>query len=82
MRVGAILSHLAARAVSPEARPAAAAFRADAHDLRAVLEGSTSGRELMGKGFSDDVGLASDLDRIVSVPAATGGAHAAPAWPS
>lgn len=67
---GAIASLLAdgGRVLSPEARLAAVAFEAMADDLNSVLRGCISGRELIERGFADDVGLASAVDSTQVVP--------------
>jgi 2-phosphosulfolactate phosphatase len=48
--------------LSPEAHAAAAAFRDARPSLRNRLLGSVSGRELVGKGFEEDVHTAAELD--------------------
>ena len=48
--------------LSPEAHAAAAAFRDARSSLPGRLLGSVSGRELVGKGFEDDVHTAAELD--------------------
>ena len=68
---GAIARVLANRnlSLSLEARLAAAAFDVVAADPRAALESCISGRELIAKGFGDDVELAAEIDSIDVVPA-------------
>ncbi|PVZ14877.1 2-phosphosulfolactate phosphatase [Actinomycetospora cinnamomea] len=53
---------------SPDARAAAAAFDAVAHDLPRALHRCTSGVELREHGFADDVDVAAELDRSTAVP--------------
>ena len=65
---GAILAAMDADTMSPEARAAVAAFRAARDDLLGALTGSASGRELVDRGFSDDVAIASRLDVTDLVP--------------
>lgn len=65
---GAVLAGLDADLMSPEARAAAAAFRAARHDLLGALTGSASGRELVDRGFSDDVAIAARLDVTDLIP--------------
>lgn len=50
------------RNFAPEAQSAAAAFDAAEPRLAAVLRGCSSGRELVDRGFSDDVVIAAELD--------------------
>ncbi len=53
---------------SPEARTAAAAFRAVEPDLRDALFACSSGQELVAAGFADDVAVAAELDASACVP--------------
>jgi 2-phosphosulfolactate phosphatase len=64
---GAILEKLPG-AASPEARTAVAAFLSMRHDLRSALRGSVSGRELIERGFEDDVLIAAELDVSKNAP--------------
>lgn len=57
---GAIISHLHG-SLSPESRLAMAAFRAAKPDLGELLRQCGSGKELIERGFEDDVDLASQL---------------------
>lgn len=57
---------------SPEARAACAAFRAARPDLAAWIAGSASGRELVGRGWADDVACAAVLDAEGVVPVLDG----------
>jgi 2-phosphosulfolactate phosphatase len=68
---GAIISALASQGateLSPEARSAAAAFGAVQASLTAALMSCSSGAELAGIGFGDDVEVAAELDASTSVP--------------
>ena len=65
---GAILTALAAAAPSPEARAAMAAFQTAQPHLRAQLLACASGRELVQKGFAQDVEIAAEYDASHSVP--------------
>ncbi|WP_027500682.1 2-phosphosulfolactate phosphatase [Rhodococcus sp. UNC363MFTsu5.1] len=62
------LGALEAEAASPEARAAAEAFAAAEGDLQARLRDCASGRELVDKGFGDDVDIAAELDTSAVVP--------------
>jgi 2-phosphosulfolactate phosphatase len=63
-----VLAGIDSDAMSPEARAAVAAFRAARGDLLEALAGSASGRELVDRGFSDDVAMAARLDVTDLVP--------------
>jgi 2-phosphosulfolactate phosphatase len=68
---GAVLRALGALGVgaaSPEARAAADAFAAAEGDLRDRLRDCASGRELVDKGFGEDVDIAAELDTSAVVP--------------
>jgi 2-phosphosulfolactate phosphatase len=56
---GALLRHLAGEA-SPEAVSARAAYENAARDLRGVLRGCVSGRELIERGFEIDIIMAAE----------------------
>lgn len=71
---GAIISHLRGR-LSPEASVALAAFRYVKADLFVVLRQCASGRELIERGFAEDVELAAQLDASSAVPLLVGGAY-------
>lgn len=71
---GAILSHLDESHLSPESRIAAAAFRAVEGNLYSTLMDCVSGRELVDRGFSDDVRIASRLNESIVVPMLVEGA--------
>lgn len=63
--------------LSPEAETAARVFEAFRDDLESVLCGSGSGRELIGRGFAEDVRLAAALDASSCVPVLKDGAYRA-----
>jgi 2-phosphosulfolactate phosphatase len=65
---GAILSHLDDSGISPEARAAAAVFQSVEHNLRSTLMECASGRELVVRGYGDDVEIASQLNQSAIVP--------------
>jgi 2-phosphosulfolactate phosphatase len=54
--------------VAPEVLAAAAAFRSVEGDVGAALRACASGRELIDTGYPDDVEVAAELDRSLSVP--------------
>lgn len=64
---GAILSHLSG-STSPEADVARHAFLSHRATLTTVLESCASGRELIERGFRDDVLLAAELDASTCAP--------------
>jgi len=70
---GAILSALDLGDASPEARMAAAAFRAVEPHRAAELAACASGRELVTAGFAEDVEVAGELDVADVVPVLDGG---------
>jgi len=57
---GAIISHLEGR-LSPEARMALAVYNDAKPDLRQLLNSCGSGKELIARGFEQDVNLAAEL---------------------
>ena len=61
-----------ATAASPEAEAAIAAFAAVRHDLGAWLPSTASGRELVARGWADDVATAAALDADDVVPVLDG----------
>lgn len=63
---GAVLDALGAAGLSTEAEVAVAAFRAAR--LPEDLAACSSGRELVAKGFADDVSIAADVDASGVVP--------------
>jgi len=64
---GAILSHLDG-SISPEAELAREAFLQRRATLATVIESCASGRELIEKGWHDDVLLAAELDVSTCAP--------------
>ena len=74
---GAVLAALDPRSLSPEAKTAAAAFRAARDDLLGLLQTSSSGRELDAAGFGADVAIAAQLDATDLVPVLRDGAFQA-----
>ncbi len=64
---GAILERLPGRR-SPEAQAAVAAFAAARHDLRSALHKCPSGRELIERGFEEDVLISAELDVSKTAP--------------
>lgn len=65
---GAVLAGLDRSNASPEARAAVAAYEAAADDLPGWLAASASGRELVDRGWGDDVAMAAELDVSAAVP--------------
>lgn len=65
---GSIVAALSGLETSPEAEIAAAAFVASEHRLVHALRRCVSGRELIAKGFPDDVDLAAQIDSTSAVP--------------
>lgn len=68
---------IAADLLSPEARVAEAAFRAVRPRLATELHDCASGRELIAKGYADDVRLAAEVDASTVVPVLSDGAFRA-----
>jgi 2-phosphosulfolactate phosphatase len=64
---GAIISQLPG-SLSPEARLALAAWRAAKNNLPHLLEQCSSGKELIERGYTQDVELAAQLDCSACVP--------------
>ena len=64
---GAVISHLTGRS-SPEALGAVAAFRETSSELDKYMRQCSSGKELIERGYSEDVRLASQLDASDSAP--------------
>lgn len=65
---GAIVDALSHLRTSPEARVAAAAFASAERQLPEVLRSCVSGRELIDRGFPDDVDIAAALDSTPAAP--------------
>jgi len=63
--------------LSPEARVARDAFRSAAGDLAALIRGSISGRELIDRGFEEDVEFAVVCNVSTAAPLLRGGAYQA-----
>ena len=64
---GAVLSALPGRP-SPEAAMAIAAFESMGRVCGPLLEGSSSGKELIDRGFGEDVALAAEFDASTTAP--------------
>jgi 2-phosphosulfolactate phosphatase len=71
---GAIIAGLKG-ALSPEARIAVSAYEEVRGQLHTVLEQCSSGRELIERGFGEDVRLASMLNCSEVAPVLVGGAY-------
>jgi 2-phosphosulfolactate phosphatase len=71
---GAIVAHLTGTR-SPEAEVALAAYTAAREGLAEVLAGCGSGRELIGRGFAEDVALAARLGVSDCAPRLLDGAY-------
>ena len=68
---GAVISALGAAGVggwSPEASAAAYTFEAVQGSVSDVLRACSSGQELIGRGFGEDVDIAAELDTSPHVP--------------
>jgi 2-phosphosulfolactate phosphatase len=72
---GAILSQFDQSRLSPEAKIAVSAFRYAEHDIQTILMESSSGRELIEKGFPKDIIIASELNVSQVVPVFHNGAY-------
>ncbi|WP_328782170.1 2-phosphosulfolactate phosphatase [Streptomyces canus] len=72
----AALHELVGATLSPEAAVAAGAFK-QVDDLKAVVAGSFSGRELIDDGFAGDVEIATEVDGSTAVPMLVDGAFTA-----
>jgi 2-phosphosulfolactate phosphatase len=71
---GAVMSHLSGHR-SPEAQVAIAAYQSSQSDLKHLIRQCGSGKELIDRGFAQDVELASKLDVSDCVPTLTDGAY-------
>jgi 2-phosphosulfolactate phosphatase len=65
---GGIVAALSGLRTSPEADVAAASFTSSEHRILDVLRSCVGGRELIHRGFSDDVDLAAAVDSTTAVP--------------
>jgi len=65
---GAIVSYLDESRLSPEAKSAKAVFQSVKLNLRSTLMECASGRELVDRGFAEDVEIASCLNESSVVP--------------
>lgn len=63
--------------MSPEAKVAVASFRSVAANLQSTLMDCVSGRELVERGFSADVEIASRMNESAVVPMLVDGAYSA-----
>ena len=68
MGAGAILSQFDPAELSPEAKTAAAAYQSVKSDVATMIAECASGRELVAKGFPEDVAMASELNVSQTVP--------------
>jgi 2-phosphosulfolactate phosphatase len=71
---GAVISHLEG-SLSPEARAALSIYLDAKPDLRRALKQCGSGRELIERGFEQDVEIASELDVSECAPTLVDGAY-------
>jgi 2-phosphosulfolactate phosphatase len=71
---GAIIQHLPGTR-SPEAAVAEAAFQRFQTEMTACLQRCSSGKELIGRGFAQDVEVAAAVDQSTCVPILTSGAY-------
>ncbi len=71
---GAIISSLAGTR-SPEAQAAANLFSLEQRNLGSALRNCSSGRELIERGFPDDIDIAAQLDCSTAVPMLLNGAY-------
>jgi len=72
---GAVLSALAADECSPEALAAVAAFHGARAGLEPRLRECGSGRELVERGFADDITMAAEVDATRMYPVLRDGAY-------
>ena len=71
---GAIIQHLPGTR-SPEAAVAETTFLHLQTEVTACLQQCTSGKELIGRGFAQDVAVAAAVDQSACVPILSGGAY-------
>jgi 2-phosphosulfolactate phosphatase len=76
MGAGAIIHHLGLTC-SPGAQVARDAFRSAADDLMQLIRASVSGRELIERGFSNDVNVALKVEVSACAPVLSEGAYCA-----
>ncbi len=74
---GAVWGGLDQASLSPEARLAVSACRSAEADLPSVLRDCASGRELIDKGFPEDLAMTAELNVSDAVPAYVDGAYRA-----
>ncbi len=72
---GAILGHFEESRLSPEARIAVAAYHATMGNVADVLQNCGSGRELIARGFPEDVDLAAEVNVSQTIPILQDGAY-------
>ncbi len=65
---GAIAAAITGLSLSPEAEVAVAAWESAAPRIETILARCVSGRELIERGFPDDVALAARVDTTSAVP--------------
>lgn len=71
---GAVISYLSGK-LSPEAQLASEAYQGLRQSLKRLLRQCGSGRELIEKGFEQDVDLASEMNASDSIPTLLNGAY-------
>jgi 2-phosphosulfolactate phosphatase len=76
---GAILAHLSGE-LSGEARAAVAAFRELEPEMAHALRSCASGRELIERGYPEDVEIAAEVGSSTAVPVYDGEAFAGETW--
>lgn len=75
---GAIISYLARhKSISPEAGAAVSAYKDALRDMYSALAGCSSGRELIERGFGEDVALAAEVGCSAVAPRLVEGAYRA-----
>ncbi len=72
---GAVISHLEGK-LSPEAQLASEAYQGLCQSLERLIKQCVSGQELVGRGFEQDVDLASEMNISDCVPTLVNGAYA------
>jgi len=71
---GAIISYLNG-SLSPESKAALAVFEAAKGDILAEVKHCSSGKELIARGFEEDIGLACELNSSNNIPVLTQDAY-------